>query len=133
MMSTIKYEIGKSYPLRNGGRAVIGYVFENGNAYAMYSNDAAQDYVCPIKFLPDGRAEHGPMAFDILPPEPEKRTVWVNVYANEDGSISPALDVHTNRISCDGDAAIERVHGKNRPRVGCHRITLRAEFEEGEP
>lgn len=128
---TIKYEVGKTYPVRNGGKAVIGYVFESGTAYGIYSNDDAEDYACPMTWHADGSsgwrldrlcADHRG-AFDILPPEPEKRTVWANIGRLASGKLH-LIDFRPTKQEADCS-----LHAHRNNRVGCHRITLRAEFE----
>lgn len=119
---TIKYEVGKTYQLTNGGQGVIGYVFGNGSAYGIYSRDDVEDYVTPMKWDANGVSDWGDGGkFNIIPPPPETVTLWVNVGRNATARLY---------IRGEHDTREQAEAHSGEPRVGCHRITLRAEFEE---
>lgn len=118
----IKLKQFERYPTRNGGGALVLSGGPGGGMAAVYTGGGV--YAGTFRFRPDGRASKGyDGPWDILPPEPETRTVWVNVYCMNEipGWLFLPGGSHATRSEADRYMSADR--------VGCHRITLRAEFE----
>jgi hypothetical protein len=119
-----KFKQFERYPTRNGGTAVILHSVGNTVYAAAYDSrgvyEATRTYdACGQYLYVDSQQ------YDIIPPEPDKLTGWVNVYREDDGSLHSG-SVHTTRKQ-----AMSCVRGGfYGDRVGCHRITIRAEFED---
>lgn len=122
-----KFEQFAKYPTRNGGTALILRVFSDG------STDSAlflpgDDYRGITRHFPSGRL-YGASEneWDILPPEPEKHVVWLNVYQTTVGLWG---QLARGREEAETAAKVRPISAE---RVGCHRVTLRAEFEDETP
>lgn len=119
-----KFEVGQRYPTRNGGEALVLDVDQRGFlVVARYTSSGTYSgvYGCDESGRrPTASAlSHG---WDILPPEPEKRVVWANVGRNAQGVLYLRGDTYGSRYLADAH--------HSELRVGCHRIELRAEFED---
>jgi hypothetical protein len=115
-----KFKQFERYPTRNGGTALI---LNNGYPLHAASYDSTGVYEGTRMYNSMGHLLHTAHTdSDIIPPEPEKRTGWLNVYRNKYtghlfiGGFTDARD-GTSRLSAH-------------ELVGCHRITIRAEFED---
>ena len=119
-----KFKQGERYPTRNGGEALVLGIKDDGLIVcSFYKRDGSWDHV--IAVYANGRNFDVPNCeWDILPPPPETRDIFVNIGRDATGRLY---------IRGEHDTREEAEEHSGEPRVGCHRITLRAEFEPSEP
>ena len=120
-----KFKQFERYPTRNAGTALILGTLSEDQRYIAAHYRRNDEYNGMLPHTDDGKVgmlHDAFREFDIIPTEPEKRTGWLNVYRNKYtghlfmGGFTDARDC-TNRLSAH-------------ELVGCHRITIRAEFED---
>lgn len=123
-----KFVVGQRYPTRCGGEAlVVGVDCYADRHVAAAFYDRTGRYLFCGACRPDGQAFYPHFAddgFDIIPPE--SREVWVNVWRDDEGSLR-MQGLFRDRKEADDYYAV--AHAEFRPRIGCHPITIRAEFE----
>lgn len=98
-------EAGKTYPLRGGLTARIGFTDKKGVRPISGLVDVGERELHQTWFA-DGRAwDCGASDYDIVMPEPEILTVWENWYGGDDHKLSP-----DTRKDADERASAGRTH-----------------------
>lgn len=103
--TSVMFEPGKEYKMRDGRKVRI-YATDAGGEYPVHGAYFHGDKWYNISWTKEGKIyknDHLQSSGDIMPPEPEKVMVWVNIYPGN------GLQDHDTRESADRAASLDRI------------------------